>query len=387
MAEKINKLFNDNLFQHYYYKTYHRTDYASFTDFNDQTKVSFLINLFLYITNQDDDKIHKKQQYNSCYSMISNEEINKSDIMKLQLSKLLQKHHLPEAKLFYDEMFDRQLKNDIKGLMWFSSQINQHSAHPYMKINYDQIKEENNNVFQLNNKMSIFLLDNCHEAKIHLGSTLIKSKKNDIQLTDKIIFSNKISTIPMNYSQLSSQYNQLNLKNNKIDFHKEQSNFYLDEISQRGFLLFNKKVKSKKMSNQNYLILNQSYSDSSIALAHKYGKNGTLNKLFECPINSYVILDYNEAVGIIQLLLNENNLQQLSSQKNKYNEQLIEKNKILEVNKHPLGFNYNNTLIDNINDLKQQIEDIYKDKSSTNDIELLEEVRLEIRNKYHQLSL
>ena len=95
----MEEIIKDKIFQYYYKKIYgKRSNYESFKIFPDKDKVSFLIDLYLFISNININNNKLKDNF-----ILSNENENMND-------KII-KNEQNENDLFYEENYNKIINN------------------------------------------------------------------------------------------------------------------------------------------------------------------------------------------------------------------------------------------------------------------------------------
>ena len=90
MKDNIDKLIEDKIFQYFFHKTYKdKKDYKIFKEFKPDIKIDFLIELYLFTTEnkklilQEEEKEFEKN----------------TEMIKLNFQKILDKYKLPDYKI------------------------------------------------------------------------------------------------------------------------------------------------------------------------------------------------------------------------------------------------------------------------------------------------
>ena len=402
----------DKIFQFYYKKIYgQKSNYLSFKTFSDKNKVSFLINLYLFISNINSnnnfdniDLFEKSKEkteaknfkenendpfYTENYNKIMNDfqnilnrtktKSNENNFNKTNNNSFVDAEKHRNNELFLTKHKFNKKYEEIKKKLWNSSYIK-------YNYNYESNKKENNNE------------DNYFEEKNNSKENIIKSKKNDIDITiNKPLLKPSSSLCVISISSKRDKLNALNSTKNNEKLNEEykfigNDNIYnnnlvdkmennnINSISERENNLHDKLLlfKSCPISNENeslinrddkalenLILINQTMTEKSRINLEEFKNDNIVEKLIKCPQNKYISLDCNEAnklaLVIINLMETKNELENEIQKERKKNEIRLNRLK-LDYNreKREIKSNYSKreiNLLDTLNLLKKEIDD------------------------------
>ena len=374
----MEEFLKDKIFQYYYHKIYgQKSNYQTFKTFSDKEKVSFLINLYLYISNinnNNDDSIKRKEDvinYN-----LNNEENylyqdNYNKIMR-EYSNIINKYN----KEFHSKNINitREIKNEINENEKDKFRINNESIKLnknliYKKNNYeynldidtDNYFEETKNI--LENEIIINSQQNDIYIKINNKQHLDSGKYNYINNTDSKKDKSKNLIIEENYQSQQNNNNEndkKNLRNVKIvnnnieNNNKEivsssndlKNNSNINKISKLTLNIndtnASKDIKSNNPINvinsrnesekKDIILSEQTISEKSLIHLEEFTNDSLVEKLIKCPQNKYISLNCNEAnqvaLVIINLMESKNDLENEIEEEKKKNEIKLNKMKL-----------------------------------------------------------
>ena len=158
----MEEFIKDKIFQYYYKKIYgQKSNYQSFKTFSDKDKVSFLINLYLFISN-----INNKNQ-NIDSKITPYKENENTNAINSQIEET-------ESNLFYQENYNK-IMNDFNQIL--NKYNNQSKAN---NSNENTLKENNSN-----NIKEIISNDNIHNKdENQVNSLKNNNKSNKVRNSD-----------------------------------------------------------------------------------------------------------------------------------------------------------------------------------------------------------
>ena len=365
----FDKLIKDKIFQYYYNKIYNDTNYNNFIKFSYEKKSIFLCDLFLFFnSNKSKKKIN-----------IINEDQNNQ--LKTEFKNILNKYSLP---IYSNDSFinnnnnnnnnnfinniEIELnnnKNSNNKILSRNDEFNtkntlKNRIFSYSKLNFDFDSSSKNLISNFNTfKENENFDNNFYESKQIVNFPIFKSKKNDIDDSEKFYknldkktknfyYLNYKST---NNNNKNKNYFDLSIFNNNIfskrkfysNFNNE-SKFFYSKISN-----FNN---NKKILINDFILINQSINQESKISFREFNKEDLIERLFKCPNEKFITLNSKEAkkIGnlIIEFMRKEKEYEKIIEENNKKNKENI--NKINEINIK------NNQLENQINKLKNNYE-------------------------------
>ena len=349
----MEEFIKDKIFQYYYKKIYgQKSNYQSFKTFSDKDKVSFLINLYLFISNIN----NKNQNINS--KIIPYKENENTNAINSQIEET-------ESNLFYQENYNK-IMNDFNQIL--NKYNNQSKAN---NSNENTLKENNSN----NNK-EIISNDNIHNKdENQVNSLKNNNKSNKVKNSDisnqndvnnnYIEKSEKDINNPKNNkaNELSSLQNNKNSSKNYIQSQNIDNNF--DENQKKITQDKNQKENNEKLLIKDLVLTNQTISEQSKIDLEELKDGNIVEKLINCPQNNSISLNCIEAnkiaLVIINLLETKNDLENEIEEEKKKNEIRLDKLKIdFERQKKNFKLNYDKkeiNILDTLNKIKNDIED------------------------------
>ena len=417
----MEEFLQDKIFQFYYQKIYgKKSNYQTFKTFADKDKVSFLINLYLFMSN-----INKNNNNNSIKN--KEKEINyninneKDNLYLDNYNKIMSEYTNILNK--YNKEFHSKPNNSINEEKKEINKINTfklNSANEQSKDN-DNYKKENNE-FNINIDTDNYFEEKKEEDK----EIIINSKRNDIDINinhrnnfksgketninenmnnDSNINKNltkeeyfqkhqqnyneslKDNNIKNKYNNAKSMNN--NIENNlleissrsgdKINSSMEKNSSYKFNINNERNLKDNifpkNKIKStnsrnltkKKSPEKKDIILeDQTITEKSLIHLEEFTNDNIVEKLIKCPQNKYISLNCSEANQIALVIIN------LMESKNDLENEIEEERKKNIIKYDKLKLDYEKQK----NDIKASY-----DKKEINVIKVLGELEKEINDE------
>ena len=398
----MEEFLKDKIFQFYFQKTYgKKSNYLSFPTFSDKDKVSFLINLYLFISNIGN------MNNNNLTNNIENEYNfhlnNENDVFYQDNYNKIMTEYTNILNKYNNEFHSKPLINDNtdkKEEKSLEENINNKS-----KINEtnENIEKEKEFLYKKKNfnKNSINSLDtdNYFEEKNikDENEIILNSQKNDIDINmenKNLLKSGKYNSIINN----DSNNNKINTKNIKI---KTENNEL--ELSSRSYdkkntnkissnmintekklnINENEKITSLKSVNitsknspkaknsqiivEDVILTDKTLTEKSLIHLEEFTNDNIVEKLIKCPQNKYISLNCSEAnkiaLVIINLMESKNDLESEIEEERKKNEIKFEKLKIdFEKQKNDIKALYNKKEINIIKVLGELDKDINEEK-------------------------
>ena len=418
----MEEFLQDKIFQFYYHKIYgKKSNYQTFKTFADKDKVSFLINLYLFISNinknNNDNSIKNKEKeinyninnekdnlYLDNYNKIMNEYTN-------ILNKYNKEFHSKPNNIINEE------KKEINNINTFQmNMVNEkcEKNETYKKDNnefsinidtdnYFEEKKEDDKEIIINSKRNDIDININHENKFKSGK---ENNKNDNINTDSIknknltkeeYFQNRQQkdNEPIKDNNIKNEYNNTNTKNNNIENNlleissrsdEKINNSSMEKKSTSKFNINNdnnlkanispkNQIKStnsrnltkKKLPEKKDIILeDQTITEKSLIHLEEFTNDNIVEKLIKCPQNKYISLNCSEANQIALVIIN------LMEAKNDLENEIEEERKknIIKFDKLKLDYEKQK------NDIKTSY-----DKKEINVIKVLGELEKEINDE------
>ena len=261
----MEEFLQDKIFQFYYQKTFGKdSNYLSFKTFNDKDKISFLINLYLFISNYNnknslnDDSILNKlyNEYNTEYQ-ISN-----------QISE-------NEEDLFYKDNYNK-IMND------FNQIVNKYNNN--QEIQFTSTIPLNNDIesscFEKSNNDTILNINNFPNMK-NAGCNAYMKYNYDYNLNNNDSFDKEI--ISKNSSKQNLKLKIKNIINENNELYKELSDTKYDDIilkSVKNDINININNKPQlKLNSPLCIVNNNSYNKVNTILSIQCNKNFSRNNI------------------------------------------------------------------------------------------------------------
>ena len=363
----MEEIIKDKIFQYYYKKIYgQRSNYESFKIFPDKDKVSFLIDLYLFISNININNNKLKDNF-----ILSIEKENMND-------KII-KNEQNENDLFYEENYNKIINNFNNILNKYNNQSNEKINNEINNLNTNKNnkneipnKEENNNnlLNQFNDKNINNNEDNNFEEKTKLKEKKIsiKSKKNSTDINIKKPPLKSGSPLAIINSNSNKKENNRSILNKNI-LKKEKSfseNLYLYKScpNLNNNRLLNNDESNDTLLNNDLILINQTITEKSRMNLEEFKNDNIVEKLIKCPQNKYISLNCSEAnklaLVIIHLIETKNELENKIDDERKKNELRLNKLKLdFDRQKRNMKLNYNKkelNIIETLNQLENEID-------------------------------
>ena len=407
----MEEFLQDKIFQFYYQKIYgKKSNYLSFKTFADKDKVSFLINLYLFISDINNNKRkniygqnnEKDNFFLDNYNKIMSEYTN---ILNKYNKKFHSKDIIDENKLNINNIFlkdnnniestNKEENKIIKNDLSYKEAIlnNKSDISPDANNNVDNNKKQeenklinnNNNKNDLNSNINNSQKPNLNKIKIikqnfqnNIEEDNDNRAENEKNKTENINYKNNLENSSKSYDlqNINKSFNQISNINN--------NNFHI------GFNLNNKNnlIKSGNFTsrispeNQNLKLMmkdialtEKTLTEKSIAQLEEFTNDNIVEKLIKCPQNKNISLNCSEANKIALVLINlmesKNDLETEIEEERKKNEIILEKLKLdFEQKKNDLKSLFNkkeNNIKNVLSDLENEIN---IEKTSLNEEEI-----------------
>ena len=406
----MEEFLQDKIFQFYYQKIYgKKSNYLSFKTFADKDKVSFLINLYLFISDINNNKrkniyVQNNEKDNfflDNYNKIMSEYTN---ILNKYNKKFHSKDIIDENKLNINNIFlkdnnniestNKEENKIIKNDLSYKEAIlnNKSDISPDTNNNVDNNKKQeenklinNNNKNDLNSSIYNSQKPNLNKIKIikqnfqnNIEEDNDNRAENEKNKTENINYKNNLENSSKSYDlqNINKSFNQISNINN--------NNFHI------GFNLNNKNnlIKSGNFTsrispeNQNLKLMmkdialtEKTLTEKSIAQLEEFTNDNIVEKLIKCPQNKNISLNCSEANKIALVLINlmesKNDLETEIEEERKKNEIILEKLKLdFEQEKNDIKSLFNkkeNNIKNVLSDLENEIN---IEKTSLNEEEI-----------------
>ena len=406
----MEEFLQDKIFQFYYQKIYgKKSNYLSFKTFADKDKVSFLINLFLFISDINNNKRkniygqnnEKDNFFLDNYNKIMSEYTN---ILNKYNKKFHSKDIIDENKLNINNIFlkdnnniestNKEENKIIKNDLSYKEAIlnNKSDISPDTNNNVDNNKKQeenklinNNNKNDLNSNINNSQKPNLNKIKIikqnfqnNIEEDNDNRAENEKDKTENINYKNNLENSSKSYDlqNINKSFNQISNINN--------NNFHI------GFNLNNKNnlIKSGNFTsrispeNQNLKLMmkdialtEKTLTEKSIAQLEEFTNDNIVEKLIKCHQNKNISLNCSEANKIALVLINlmesKNDLETEIEEERKKNEIILEKLKLdFEQEKNDIKSLFNkkeNNIKNVLSDLENEIN---IEKTSLNEEEI-----------------
>ena len=382
----MEEFLKDKIFQFYYKKIYgKKSNYQSFKTFTDKDKVSFLINLYLFISNINNNN---KSIQNSGIEI--NYNINKENDIFYQdnYNKIMNEYFYILNKYnndFHSKLIINDNKENNKDIIMEEDNKNQNKISTKNSL---YIKKNINN-----NKINSFDTDNYFEEKKFEKEKdiVINSQKNDIDINienkqelkygkynyinNNSSKMNKMNNLiyEQNYQNQSNNINNINNYKNDNDRINNLTNNNKINNNQINNLNSNSKINSPKNNNSNLvskeikeiILTEHTLSEKSLIHLEEFTNDNIVEKLIKCPQNKYISLNCSEAnkiaLVIINLMESKNDLEIEIEEERKKNEIKFDKLKLdYEKQKNDIKSQYNkkeDNVIQILGDLEKEIND------------------------------
>ena len=406
----MEEFLQDKIFQFYYQKIYgKKSNYLSFKTFTDKDKVSFLINLYLFISDINNNKRkniygqknEKDNFFLDNYNKIMSEYTN---ILNKYNKKFHSKDIIDENKLNINNIFlkdnnniestNKEENKIIKNDLSYKEAIlnNKSDISPDTNNNVDNNKKQEENKLINNNNKNDLNPNRNNSQKPNLNKIKIikQNFQNNIEKdNDDRAENEKNKTENINYkNNLENSSKSYDLQNINKSFNKisniNNNNFHI------GFNLNNKNnlIKSGNFTsrispeNQNLKLMmkdialtEKTLTEKSIAQLEEFTNDNIVEKLIKCPQNKNISLNCSEANKIALVLINlmesKNDLETEIEEERKKNEIILEKLKLdFEQEKNDIKSLFNkkeNNIKNVLSDLENEIN---IEKTSLNEEEI-----------------
>ena len=405
----MEEFLKDKIFQYYFHKIYgQKTNYQTFKTFSDKEKISFLINLFLFISDVDNNTnfIKRKEYrinynldnekdnlYQDNYNKIMSEYFNIINKYNEEFHSKPINHTKENQKVTYENEKNKVSKKD--------DNINLDKNEIYMKNNYrynsdvdtDNYFEEKKNISE--NEIIINSKQNDINIKINNKQNFDSGKYNFIINTDSKKNKSKNLIIEENFQkqQNNNENEGKNLRNVKI-MNNNNENDNKEKVSSSNELKNNSNINKNSnlpvnindynerrniKSNNQINIINsrnesekkeimlseQTMTEKSFVHLEEFTNDNLVEKLIKCPQNKYISLNCNEAnqvaLVIINLMESKNDLENEIEEEKKKNEIILNKMKIdFEKQKNEIKAMYNkkeNNFLKILGEFEKEIND------------------------------
>ena len=383
----MEEFLKDKIFQFYYKKIYgKKSNYQSFKTFTDKDKVSFLINLYLFISN-----------------------INNNNNKSIQNSGIEINYNINnENDIFYQDNYNKIMNEYFYILNKYNNDFHSKLIINDNKENYKNIimEEDNKNQNKISTKNSLYIKKNINNNKINSFDTdnyfeekkfekendiVINSQKNDIDINienkqelkygkynyinNNSSKMNKMNNLiyEQNYQNQSNNINNINNYKNDNDRINNLTNNNKINNNQINNLNSNNKINSPKNNNSNLvskeikeiILTEHTLSEKSLIHLEEFTNDNIVEKLIKCPQNKYISLNCSEAnkiaLVIINLMESKNDLEIEIEEERKKNEIKFDKLKLdYEKQKNDIKSQYNkkeDNVIQILGDLEKEIND------------------------------
>ena len=381
----MEEFLKDKIFQFYYKKIYgKKSNYQSFKTFTDKDKVSFLINLYLFISN-----------------------INNNNNKSIQNSGIEINYNINnENDIFYQDNYNKIMNEYFYILNKYNNDFHSKLIINDNKENYKNIimEEDNKNQNKISTKNSLYIKKNINNNKINSFDTdnyfeekkfekendiVINSQKNDIDINIEnkqelkygkynYINSSKMNKMnnliyEQNYQNQSNNINNINNYKNDNDRINNLTNNNKINNNQINNLNSNSKINSPKNNNSNLfskeikeiILTEHTLSEKSLIHLEEFTNDNIVEKLIKCPQNKYISLNCSEAnkiaLVIINLMESKNDLEIEIEEERKKNEIKFDKLKLdYEKQKNDIKSQYNkkeDNVMQILGDLEKEIND------------------------------
>ena len=411
----MEEILKDKIFQFYYKKIYGRkSNYLSFRNFDDKDKVSFLISLYLFISNINNDNRGIKENeneinYNIKYDKDFLYQNNYSKIMN-EYTNILNKYN---NEFYSRQTIDRVKENNKEIILNAEDKLKVVENNKKIGKNISYIKE--------NKDINVIIdTDNFFEEKKikKEEEIIINSKKNDIDININInrnlnskseknnskrnnksknviseeYFENQYQNendnekdiIRNRYENVKTSNN--NSENNLLEISSRSrdklNNSCVNKTSKNTFNINNdnnnlqnnknsnnkkntSKAQKKSSPKKDIVLTEQSITEKSLVHLEEFTTDNLVEKLIKCPQNKYISLNCSEAnqiaLVIINLMENKNELESEIEEERKKNEIILDKLKLdFEKQKSEIKTQYDkkgNNIIKILGDLEKEIND------------------------------
>ena len=363
----MEEFLQDKIFQFYYQKIYgKKSNYLSFKTFADKDKVSFLINLYLFISDINNNKRkniygqnnEKDNFFLDNYNKIMSEYTN---ILNKYNKKFHSKDIIDENKLNINNIFLKD-NNDIESTNKEENKIikndlsykeailnNKSDISPDTNNNVDNNKKQeenklinNNNKNDLNSNINNSQKPNLNKIKIikqnfqnNIEEDNDNRAENEKNKTENINYKNNLENSSKSYDlqNINKSFNQIsNINNNNfhICFNLNNKN---NLIKSGNFTSrISPENQNLKLMMKDIALTEKTLTEKSIAQLEEFTNDNIVEKLIKCPQNKNISLNCSEANKIALVLINlmesKNDLETEIEEERKKNEIILEKLKL-----------------------------------------------------------
>ena len=394
----MEEFLQDKIFQFYYKKIYgKKSNYLSFKTFTDKDKVSFLINLYLFISDNSNNSY--KNDFKSINENSNFYKDNYNNIMS-EYTRILNKYS--------NEFYSKNVINDNnnKNILNKSNNNNELIKKEEKKINnkfninldnennYDEKNKQEKNKVIINNGKNENNLRKANNQELKSGEDKFIDNKEDTLNKIKIINQTRQNNIEnenynVEYEQdkteninnknnlenssrsydlqnINQSLKQTNINNNKFEINMNLNNkqtlFKSGNLTSRN----STKTPNLKITMKDIDLTDKTLTERSLAQLEEFTNDNIVEKLIKCPQNKYISLNCSEANKIALVLINlmesKNDLESEIEEERKKNEIIIEKLKLdFDKEKHNIKITCN--------------------KKETNIKKVLDELQKEINNE------
>ena len=406
----MEEFLQDKIFQFYYQKIYgKKSNYLSFKTFADKDKVSFLINLYLFISDINNNKRkniygqnnEKDNFFLDNYNKIMSEYTN---ILNKYNKKFHSKDIIDENKLNINNIFLKDNNNIestnkeenkiiINDLSYKEAILNNKSdISPDMNNNVDNNKKQeenklinNNNKNDLNSSINNSQKPNLNKIKIikqnfqnNIEEDNDNRAENEKNKTENINYKNNLENSSKSYDlqNINKSFKQIsNINNNNfhIAFNLNNKN---NLIKSGNFTSrISPENQNLKLMMKDIALTEKTLTEKSIAQLEEFTNDNIVEKLIKCPQNKNISLNCSEANKIALVLINlmesKNDLETEIEEERKKNEIILEKLKLdFEQEKNDIKSLFNkkeNNIKNVLSDLENEIN---IEKTSLNEEEI-----------------
>ena len=405
----MEEFIKDKIFQFYYKKIYgQKSNYNSFKTFSDKDKVSFLINLYLFISNinsnnncrnsnldnniqiskdnsaknsnqQDENDIFYIDNYNKIMnnfkSILDKYKNESKDINGNKENNSLVEKYNNNEKLITG---NKTVPKDDKNLFPKKFKKNFRDIPIYIKYNYNfESKNKNNgdeDNFSLeeNNltEKEKIIISEKNDIDVEINKPLLKSGSPlcTININSKI---NKINALKQsqndeNINEENKIIENKNIESNNLINKMEKSTVNKNFISERENNLNDKLFLCKSCPNLNenessltnsekllvkdLILINSTITEKTRMNLEEFKNESVVEKLIKCPQNKFISLDCTEAnklaLVIINLMVTKKELENEIEEEKKRNE--------IRLNRLKSDFNRRKREIKSINDKREK---------------------------------
>ena len=377
----MEEFLQDKIFQFYYKKIYgKKSNYLSFKTFTDKDKVSFLINLYLYLSNinnnstkidfnsnNENDKFYKDN-----YNKIMNEY---TSILNKYKNEFHAKTFINDNKTKNNELINKEEKKLNNDINTYNNQ-NQQNNKIIKKNEQNEITFDKENNLLLKSKEDNLIdnkeekLDNIKKIKQtfqnefedkNINVEYKQNKTENLNSKNNLENSSKSCDLQDNYN-INKSFKQSNIINDKfqinMNLNTNQNIFKSENLTSRN----SPKTPNLKIVMKDINLTEKTLTEKSLAQLEEFTNDNIVEKLIKCPQNKYISLNCSEANKIALVLINlmesKNDLESEIEEERKKNEIMLDKLKLdFEKQKNNIKVNYNKKEIN----IKKVLDDLEKE--------------------------